>query len=396
MATGRSSDGKLLLGGVPLIGLARDPRIGTPSYVYDLDGIEAGARALDAAFDGTPHLVAYAVKANTAGPVVRTIASCGCGADVVSGGELEVALACGVAPERIVYSGVAKEDAEIDGAVGAGIGAIQLESVEEIARVATRARAAGKRARVSIRMNPAVDREAMGTHAHIATGHDEAKFGIPRDDLARAIDLVLQRSELSLVGLGVHTGSQLTTTDAYVQAARVCFGLAAEVRGRAKDLAFVDSGGGFGVDYGSGCAASPADFVRAARQEQARAGLADLALYVEPGRSLVAAHGVLLSRVIQKKESGERRWLMIDCGMNDSRAPRSIRRGTAWWSSRRRWARAARASAWSGRSARAPTTSGFTTSRSTSRARSPSSTAAPTASRWPAATTGASSLPRCS
>ena len=135
----RRSDGRLELGGAVLADLVQDARIGTPSYVYDLDAIAAGARALQAAFDGAPHLVAYAVKANSAGPIVKALVAEGCGADVVSGAELRLAMKCGVTPDAIVFSGVAKSDRELDIALGAGpkgIGAIQVESVEEIPRIA--------------------------------------------------------------------------------------------------------------------------------------------------------------------------------------------------------------------------------------------------------------------
>jgi diaminopimelate decarboxylase len=316
MATVRDGAGGLVLGGAPLADLARDPEIGTPSYIYDLDGIAAEARALEEAFDGAPHLVCYAVKANTAGPIVRTLAAEGCGADVVSGGELLVALACGIPADKIVYSGVAKTDAELALAVEKGIASIQIESVEEIPRVVAAAK--GKRARVSVRVNPSVDKETLDTHDHISTGHDEAKFGVPLHDVERALEMAERAPELELVGLTMHVGSQITSTDGYVEAARVIFGFARALRAAGnKTLRYVDTGGGFGIDYGQGCPVKPADFVRAARAEQRAAGLADLALYVEPGRALVGAHGVLLASVIQPKVARHRRWIMIDAGMND-------------------------------------------------------------------------------
>ncbi|HTQ44698.1 MAG TPA: diaminopimelate decarboxylase [Polyangiaceae bacterium] len=323
MSLTRDGSGGLLLGGVPLASLASE--LGTPAYVYDLDAIAGEARALEAGFEKQPHLVCYAVKANTAGPVVRALAAEGCGADVVSGPELAVALACGVPPERIVYSGVAKRDDELDRAVGCGergIGAVQIESLEEIARVEARARNAGRRVRVSVRVNPSVDLE-QATHRHIATGHDEAKFGVPLDDADDAVQVVGASPHLELVGMGVHAGSQFVANEPYVNSARVLFGLVKRLRGAGKlpSLAFVDTGGGFGVDYGGGLSLRPADFVRAARAEQKAHGLGDLAIYVEPGRSLVAAHGVLLARVIQSKVSSAARWLMIDAGMNDLLRP---------------------------------------------------------------------------
>lgn len=315
----RDASGALLLGSLPLQEVLSGP--GTPAYVYNLDGIAMAARQLDEAFGPAPHMVCYAVKANTAGAVVRAIAAQGCGADVVSGGELLVALGCGIEPDRIVYSGVAKRDDEIDRAIACGargIGAIQIESVEEIARIQARARAAGRKARVSVRVNPSVDL-TEATHAHIATGHDEAKFGVPLDDAADAVRLVGASPDLMLVGLGVHAGSQFTSLEPYLASARVLLQLVKDLRARGPlpALRFVDTGGGFGVDYGQGASPAPADFVRAARQEQEAHGLGDLALYVEPGRSLVAAHGVLVARVIQSKVTTAARWLMIDAGMND-------------------------------------------------------------------------------
>jgi len=325
MPTLRDATGALCLAGVALSSLARDPAIGTPVYVYDVGAIGLEARRLRAGFEGAAHLVAYAIKANSAGPIVRALASEGCGADVVSGAELILALACGISPDHVVYSGVAKTDDELDRAIGVGprgIGAIQLESVEEIARVA--ARAAGKTARVSIRVNPAVDLATMGTHAHIATGHDEAKFGIALQDIPAALAALRSAEHLELVGFASHVGSQASQGGAYVGAARTLFGVVREVRAEhAPRLAFVDTGGGFAIDYGDGPCAAPADIVRTTRVEQRAAGLEDLALYVEPGRSLVAAHGVLLARVLQSKvspfgrEPPLRRWLMIDAGMND-------------------------------------------------------------------------------
>ena len=317
MATDRDASGQLRLGGVLLAEIATS--IATPLYAYDVDAIVAEAKALDAAFEGAPHLVAYAVKANTAGTIVRALADVGCGADVVSGSELEVAVACGIAPGKIVYSGVAKRDDELDLAIGCkgeGICAIQIESVEEIGRIAARARTVSRKARVSLRFNPEID--DIDTHAHISTGHDEAKFGVARADIPRAIDALRSSPELDLVGLNTHVGSQLTSVDDYLKAARSLFDLAKNVcTTHALSPRYLDVGGGFGIDYGSGCPAKPADFVRAARKAQRDAGFGDLPLYIEPGRCLVAAHGVIVSRVIQGKVTKDRRWLMIDAGMSD-------------------------------------------------------------------------------
>lgn len=303
-------------------------RIGTPAYVYDLDRMAAEARELEAAFENTPHLVAYAVKANSAGPIVRALVAEGCGADVVSGAELLLAMRCGVTPEKLVYSGVAKRDDELDLAIGVGdtgIRAINIESVEEIDRIAARANAQGRVARVTLRINPGVDEEDLATHSYIATGHDEAKFGVPQSSVADACE-ALERAKavVRLVGVTAHAGSQLTSVDAYLASAKAVFENARELR-RRFPLEFVDTGGGFGIDYGTGCPVRPADFIRAARAQQKEYGLGDLALYCEPGRALVGAHGVLVSRVIQRKiaarDEPPRRWMMIDAGMNDLMRP---------------------------------------------------------------------------
>ncbi len=303
------------MGGVPLSKLAAEH--GTPLFVYDLGAITAEASAIIGAFGTAPHLVCYALKANTAGPIVRALAQVGCGADVVSGAELEVALRCGIPADRILYSGVAKRDDELKLAIGAGttgIASVHIESVEEIDRVAAVAQQLGRRARVGLRINPEL--ESVGTHDHIATGHDEAKFGIALGDVPTALDRVRARPELDLGGLATHVGSQLCATDDYRAGARRLFDIARSLPERGA-LRFLDTGGGFGIDYGEGCPVTAADFVRVALEERAAAGLEHVPLFVEPGRRLVAAHGVLCARVLQRKRARPLPWVFIDAGMND-------------------------------------------------------------------------------
>jgi len=178
-----------------------------------------------------------------------------------------------------------------------------------------RARATGHRADVSLRLNPGIE---IDSHAHIATGHDAAKFGISESDLPAAY-AVIDGSEgrLSQVGLSVHLGSMMTSTEAYASSARKLCNLARERRPQTPKLAYVDFGGGFGVDYGSVASAPPAAFAHTCVSTLRAAGLSDLTIVVEPGRSLVAPFGVLVARVVQTKQSGERRWVMINAGMND-------------------------------------------------------------------------------
>jgi diaminopimelate decarboxylase len=320
---GRNEQGAAILGGTAVEALLQAAGCGTPAYLYDLDGIRGAARALGAGLGHGPFLVAFAAKANSAGPVLRALFAEGCGADVVSGAELTLVERAGLSPDKIVFSGVAKQDVEIDRALGAGgtgIYAIQAESIEEIARIGARAAAAGRRARVSLRVNPGI---AIDTHAHVATGHDEAKFGIARADLGDAFAEADRHPAIALVGVSSHIGSTQTSTAPYEAAARVLFDIARAREGSRGPLEFVDAGGGFGIDYGNGCPASPADFGKVLRAVQKEAGASHLKLVVEPGRSLVGPFGVLVASVIQSKvsRSSGRRWLMIDAGMNDLLRP---------------------------------------------------------------------------
>lgn len=308
------STNEALFGGVSLRALlSQNPDI-TPAYVYDLDGSEAVARALVDSLRARD-LVAYALKANNAGSIVRRLTRAGCGADVVSGGELELALRAGIAPDRIVMSGVAKGDGEIDAAIQQRIRALQVESVEELERVIGRARALGQRAQVSIRINPDV---MIDSHAHIATGHAAAKFGVARAEWPRLVARLKGSSDAELVGISAHVGSMLRTIEPYLASARVVCEVCRSWREQGLRPRYLDFGGGFAIDYGTGAVpVPPAEFGRAAVQLLASQELGELDLVVEPGRSLVGSYGVLVASVVQTKVTSGGRWLMLDAGMND-------------------------------------------------------------------------------
>jgi diaminopimelate decarboxylase len=315
----RNAQGQASFGEAALSDLLAQSGLETPVYFYDLDAIANEARSLIAGFGDARHVIAYAVKANTAGSIVRTLAAEGTGADVVSGAELEVAIACGIPAEKIVMSGVAKKDSELDLAISSRVLAVQAESVEELYRIAARARALGRRARVAFRLNPGVE---IDSHAHISTGHDKAKFGIGRADVGRAFEAVDSAGEaLVAVGLSTHVGSMLGEVEPYLKSARHVCEVARARRASGAGLEYVSFGGGFGIDYGTGQASAPADFGRAAVQLLNAEGLSDLMLVAEPGRSLVGSHGVLVARVVQSKVSGDHCWLMLDAGMNDLLRP---------------------------------------------------------------------------
>jgi diaminopimelate decarboxylase len=311
----RDAQDSAVLGSLRLSQVIREANVELPAYVYDVDGMTETLRSLRHGFGDAPHLVAYAIKANSAGTVVRAFAAEGAGVDAVSGAEVELALSCGVPEKQVVMSGVAKTDAEIDLALFKGILAIQAESVEELSRILERVRATGHRADVSLRVNPGIE---IDTHSHIATGHDAAKFGISESDLASAY-AVIDGSEgrLSQVGISVHLGSMMTTTEAYARSARKLCSLARERRASAARLKYVDFGGGFGIDYGGAPSVEPAEFAHTCVRTLRDAGLSDLMIVVEPGRSLVAPFGVLVARIVQTKRSADRRWVMISAGMND-------------------------------------------------------------------------------
>ncbi len=310
----RDPEGRARLGGASVDELMAQAGIPTPAYLYDLDGIRTAAREMITALDDPRSLVAYAVKANSAASVIRAVAEVGGGAEVVSQGELEVALGAGVPEGRIMTTSVAKTDAELDRALAAGIRAIQMESAEELPRVAARARTAGVVARISLRINPGV---SVDTHAHVATGHDDAKFGIHLSALGEVWQAVDRMPELSVVGVSAHVGSTLREVDAYLASARVVCDVARARRASGKQLEFVDFGGGFGIDYGGKPVPPPRDFLAAARRLKSECGLGDLGLVVEPGRSMVAPYGVLVATVIQEKRTPGARWVFLDAAMND-------------------------------------------------------------------------------
>lgn len=314
----RSSNGEACLGGVPLRQILSDAEAITPAYVYDLGAIRTRLASIEAALGAQPHLLAYAVKANSAGAIVRAVRDAGAGIDAVSGGELLLARRAGISADKIVLSGVAKRDDEILLALQEGIFALQVESPREVERILALAERQRTKARISLRINPAVEAD---THSHIATGHAKAKFGIPHTEIQAVAERLLEHTWGSLVGLSTHVGSMLREPQSYLDSAQVVCREAKAALERGHRLEYVDFGGGFGIDYGDAPATEPSEFARAAVELLAREGLARLKLVIEPGRSIVGPFGVLVAAVIQAKKSGPRNWVMIDAGMNDLLRP---------------------------------------------------------------------------
>ena len=302
-------EGALRLGGVPLAEIAR--KVGTPVYVYNAEAIRERYRTLDAALGGLPHRICYAVKANSTLAILRILRDLGAGADIVSGGEMARALAAGFTADRIVFSGVGKSDAELREAVRARLGHLNVESVEELRRLATIAEAEGADVAVGIRVNPDVTTE---THPYISTGKSGIKFGVPVDQVPSAGEFIAGHPRLRLTTLAMHLGSQLSDTDPFRQGIARLLELATRLRGEAHSLEVIDIGGGLGIRYNHEQEMDPARFAAAVAPLLAPTGYT---VYLEPGRFLVGSAGVLLTEVLYRKHSGGKEFVVVDAGMND-------------------------------------------------------------------------------
>jgi diaminopimelate decarboxylase len=290
--------------------------VGTPCYVYDAGAIRAAYVTLDSAFDGYPHAIHYALKANSSLAVVRLLHSLGSHADANSLGEVEVAIRCGFRPDQVVFTGVGKSAAEIDRAVALGLMAINVESQGELDRIDQRAIAHGTRARVALRVNPDIDARS---HPHISTGLKSNKFGVPIDEAPALFREMSSRRGLLPIGAHVHIGSQITTLDPLGMAAESLVALARDLRGEGIELQHLDMGGGLGISYDGGPVVDPADYVRALVKAMRGSGLK---VAIEPGRVLVGPAGVLLSKVVDVKQfPGAKRFIVLDAGMTELMRP---------------------------------------------------------------------------
>jgi diaminopimelate decarboxylase len=307
-------EGRLCLEDVPVETLARE--FDTPLYAYSRSALVERAERFERAFGETRHLVAYAIKANMNLAIAHLFASLGLGFDVTSRGELERALRAGADPAKIVFSGVGKRPEEIDRALEAGILMFNLESLEELDEVNGRARALGVVAPVSFRLNPDVDPK---THPYISTGLRTSKFGIPieeaRDAYARAKALAHVRA----IGVDCHIGSQITSLDPIRDAMVRLRETTIALRSDGHSIEIIDAGGGLGVDYsGEDRPPTPEAYVETLCKTVGDLGAT---LVVENGRALTANAGILVSRVLYRKRNGERRFVIVDGGMNDYLRP---------------------------------------------------------------------------
>jgi len=303
-------NGELFAEEVPLRRIAQE--VGTPAYVYSIATLRRHYRVFDEAFARIPHLVCFSVKSNSNLAVLRTFAKAGSGFDIVSGGELFRALKAGADPKKIVFSGVGKKREEIEYALNTGILMFNVESEQELAFLNDVSRALGKKAPISLRVNPDVDPQ---THPYISTGMKKSKFGI---DIKRSAELykkALSLGNLEVIGVDCHIGSQLTSVGPFVDAlSRLREYLDRVLVRQGANIRYLDLGGGLGIQYKDEEPPHPEEYASALIK--GIEGL-DVTLILEPGRVMVGNAGILLTEVLYLKETDEKKFVVVDGGMND-------------------------------------------------------------------------------
>ena len=290
-------------------------QFGTPLYVYSRQALESAYQAYAQAFADTPHLICYAVKANSSLAILNLFARLGTGFDIVSGGELARVLAAGGDPGKIVFSGVGKTAAEMRAALKAGILCFNVESVSELHRLNRVAGELGQRAPVSFRVNPDVDPK---THPYISTGLKENKFGVPIADAPALYRLAASLPNLTITGIDCHIGSQLTDLSPLADAADRVLALVDTLAAEGITLHHIDLGGGVGIRYHD---ETPPDLAAYGRTLASRFAGRREKLLLEPGRSLVGNAGLLLTRVEYLKPGEDKNFAIVDAAMNDLMRP---------------------------------------------------------------------------
>ena len=309
-------NGELHFEGVPLSRLAQEH--GTPLFVYSKAAMLQALAAYQRGLSGRKHLICYAMKANSSLAILQTLVREGCGLDIVSGGELERAMAAGVDPAKVIFSGVGKTRAEMRRALEVGIGCFNVESVAELDVLDEVARGMGLRAPVSLRVNPNVDAK---THPYISTGLKGNKFGIAHESAVATYRHAASCAGLRVVGIDCHIGSQITQVAPYLDAMDRVLDLVEAVEATGVHIGHIDFGGGLGIDYnGDEPPAADALWAQLLAKLDAR-GFGDRAIYIEPGRSLVGNAGVCLTEVLYLKPGEQKNFLIVDAAMNDLPRP---------------------------------------------------------------------------
>ena len=302
-------DGDLYCEEVPIVTIADS--VGTPFYLYSHKTLVRHFRAFDSAFEKVRHLVCYSVKANSNLALLRIFVKLGAGLDVVSGGELFRALKSGVDPKKVVFSGVGKTEEEIEYALNSGILMFNAESSQELARIDEIAGRLGTRAPVAIRVNPDIDPK---THPYLATGLRENKFGIDFNLSMKEYIFANGLPHIEIIGVDCHIGSQMLELQPFVEALRRVKQLIHALAQRGIGIQYLDLGGGLGITYKDEVPPHPTEYAKAIVEEVSDL---DYTLIFEPGRVIVGNAGILVSRVLYTKETGEKNFVIIDAGMND-------------------------------------------------------------------------------
>jgi diaminopimelate decarboxylase len=304
-------EGVLSVEGVPVRRIAG--AVGTPAYVYSAGHIREQYRRLSAVLAPVPHRICYSLKANGNLAILGLMRTLGAGVDIVSGGELARALAAGFTGADVVFSGVGKTEEEMEQALAAGVGSVNVESEEELAVLAAVARAARTIAPIAIRVNPEV---LVDTHPYTTTGAKGKKFGVPFDEAEELAYRAFRTSGLELRGLAIHIGSGITDTAPFVEALLKLLEVVAGLRARGvTTLSLLDLGGGLGIKYREGD--QPLDVQAYADAILPHVAASQLRLVLEPGRYLVGNAGLLLTRVLYRKRSGGKMIAVVDAGMTD-------------------------------------------------------------------------------
>jgi len=290
-------------------------KVKTPFYLYSSATLTHHFNVFDKAFSGHPHLICFAVKANSNLAVLNLLAELGAGADIVSGGELYRALKAGIPADKIVYSGVGKTKKEIREAAKADILMFNVESMEELDAISRQARCLKRRIRISFRVNPDVN---ANTHPYISTGLKKNKFGLPMSQALEAYKVASSRDELDIVGIDCHIGSQLIQVEPFVDAIRRIKFLLRKLDDFGIKLNFIDIGGGLGIKYQDEIPPKPDAYAKALLSE-----IKDLShcLIIEPGRSIVGNAGILVTKILYTKDTEEKRFYIVDAAMNDLARP---------------------------------------------------------------------------
>lgn len=286
-------------------------QFGTPLYVYSKAAFEKHYLDMDKAFSFIDHQICFAVKSNSNIAVLNVLAKLGSGFDIVTGGELARVLAAGGEPSKIVFSGLGKTEADIQKALEVGIACFNVESHAELARIQKVAAELGQKAPISLRVNPDVDAK---THPYISTGLKENKFGIPSDSVFETYQYATSLPNLDIVGIDCHIGSQLTETKPFVDALDRVIGMIDQLKEMGIQLKHIDIGGGLGVTYKDETPPTVAEYANSMKPALEKLGLK---VYMEPGRSISANAGVLLTKVDLLKPTNHRNFAIIDAAMND-------------------------------------------------------------------------------